>query len=105
LFESMCIRDLRIYANTMGGRVLHYRDDSGLECDAVILLPSGEYALVEIKLGGKQEETAVENLNKLEELLGKMKSKPIFKMILTGGSLGYTRLDGIHVIPITCFRE
>lgn len=105
LFESMCIRDLRIYANTIGGRVLHYRDDSGLECDAVILLPSGDYGLIEIKLGGKQEETAAESLKKLEGLLGNKKSKPIFKMILTGGTLGYTRTDGIHVVPITCFRD
>lgn len=105
LFESLCIRDLRIYANAMGGRVLHYRDESGLECDAIILLSSGEYGLVEVKLGGKQEEKAVENLNKLEALLANKKSKPIFKMILTGGYLGYTRPDGIHVVPITCLKD
>jgi len=105
LFESLCIRDLRIYAGSMNGRVLHYRDDSGLECDAVILLPSGEYGLIEIKLGGKLEEKAAENLNKLEKLLESKNSKPTFKMILTGGSLGYTRKDGIHVLPITCLKD
>lgn len=106
LFEALCVRDLRIYAEQMNGEIFHYRDQYGLECDAVIRLNNGEYALVEIKLGGKSEELAALNLNKLSELLiSKGYLPPRFKMILTGGEYGYNRKDGIVVIPIGCLRD
>jgi len=108
LFETMAVRDLRVYAEYMEGNVYHYRDSNGLECDSVIHLRSGKYALVEIKLGGQKliEEGAV-TLNKLESTLDtdKMKS-PSFKMILTAvGNLAYRRDDGIYVVPISCLKH
>lgn len=106
LFESLCIRDLRIYAESMDAHVMHYRDRHGLECDAVIQLANGGFGLVEIKLGGVEEDKAADNLLRLESLLfEKKKPKPVFKMILTGGQYGYTRPDGVHVVPITCLRD
>jgi len=106
LFEALCIRDLRIYADQINGTVYHYRDDHGLECDAVIRLNNGEYALIEIKLGGKSEEIAAKNLMKLEELLvAKKHPIPNFKMILTGGEFAYVRPDGIFVVPIGCLKD
>lgn len=106
LFEALCIRDLRIYADQVNGTVYHYRDDHGLECDAVIRLDNGEYALIEIKLGGKSEEIAAKNLLKLEELLvTKKHPNPKFKMILTGGEFAYERSDGIFVVPIGCLKD
>lgn len=106
LFEALCIRDLRIYANQIDGEVFHYRDDYGLECDAVIRLRNGAYALIEIKLGGKAEEIAATNLQKLEKLLvSKGHPAPKFKMVLTGGEYAYERNDGIFVVPIGCLRD
>jgi uncharacterized protein len=103
LFESMCIRDLRIYAEQLNGEVFHYRDQYGLECDAVIRLNNGDYALVEVKLGNKAEEKGAKNLNKLEILLlNNDHPKPSFKMILTGGQYAYKRDDGVIVAPLGC---
>ncbi|MBE0601129.1 MAG: ATP-binding protein, partial [Firmicutes bacterium] len=105
LFESMCIRDLRIYAEALGGMVSHYRDKSGLECDAVVHLRNGSYGLVEVKLGGDDIEMAAKNLNTLSEKidLNRMPS-PSFMMIMTGTSYAYRREDGIYVIPAGCLR-
>lgn len=106
VFEALCIRDLRIYANQINGEVFHYRDDYGLECDAIIRLRDGSYALIEIKLGGKAEESAATNLQNLEKLLAlKGHPAPKFKMILTGGEYAYERNDGIFVVPIGCLRD
>lgn len=105
LFEAMCMRDLKIYAAALEAQVLHYRDGEGLECDAVILLPSGDYGLIEIKLGGEQEEIAAANLLKLESLLVEKGSMPVFKMILTGGNYSYLRDDGVYVVPITMLKD
>lgn len=105
LFESLCIRDLRIYSDGIDGMVSHYRDDYGLECDAVIHLNDGRFALIEIKLGGKEENTAAKHLLQLETLLlSKGYPLPQFKMILTGGELGYLRKDGVMVVPIGCLK-
>lgn len=108
LFETMCVRDLRVYADALGGNVYHYRDKSGLECDAVIHLRNGSYGLVEIKLGG---EVAIEHgaatLKDLENKIDtdKMK-KPSFAMVLTGvGDYAYRREDGVYVVPIGCLRD
>jgi predicted AAA+ superfamily ATPase len=105
LFESLCIRDLRIYIDYLDGTISHYRDDYGLECDAVIHLNNGDFALVEIKLGGKEEDVAAKKLIELESLLlSKGYSLPQFKMILTGGELGYIRKDGVMVVPLGCLK-
>lgn len=104
-FESLCLRDLKIYASVIEADVFHYRDDYGLECDAIIVLPSGEYGLVEIKLGGTQEDKAAESLLKLEKLLEIKGPKPNFKMILTGGKYAYERSDDIFVVPITALKD
>lgn len=108
VFESMAIRDLRVYAQRLHGEVRHYLDRSGLECDAVIHLRNGRYALVEIKTGGKELiEKGIASLMELQrriETASKMQ-KPEFKMILTAvGDCAYTREDGIVVCPISCLR-
>ena len=108
LFETMCIRDLRTYAESLSGTVYHYRDRSGLECDAVIHLRNGHYGLIEIKLGGDRliNEGAA-NLLKLEKMIDTEKmSAPSFKMILTGTDrYAYRRSDGIFVVPIGCLKN
>ena len=105
LFETMCVRDLRVYSDAVNGQVYHYRDASGLECDAVIHLRNGKYGLMEIKLGGEkliEEGAAV--LQKLEEKIDPVRMPPpAFKMVLTGaGDYAYRRRDGILVVPIGC---
>ena len=108
LFETMCVRDLRTYAESVNGTVYHYRDRSGLECDAVIHLRNGHYGLIEIKLGGDRliNEGAA-NLLKLEKMIDTEKmSAPSFKMILTGTDrFAYRRPDGIFVVPIGCLKN
>lgn len=103
LFESMCMRDLRIYAEQLNGEVFYYHDQYGLESDAVIRLNNGNYALVEVKLGNKAEEQGAKNLIKLESLLiDKGHSKTAFKMMLTGGEYAYKRDDDVIVVPLGC---
>lgn len=108
LFETLCARDLRVYAEAIGGTVYHYRDSSGLECDAVIHLRNGSYGLIEIKLGG---DNAIENGAKTLDALAKkidttrMKA-PSFKMVLTAvGPYAYRRPDGTCVVPITTLKD
>ena len=108
LFETMAVRDLRTYAESIDGDVFHYRDSNGLECDSVIHLRNGRYGLVEIKLGGQVLiEEGAKTLNKFESLIDTQKmSGPSFKMILTAvGSLAYKREDGIYVVPIDCLKN
>lgn len=106
LFESLCVRDLRVYAQALDGEVFHYRDKSGLEADAVIHLKDGRWGAVEVKMGAVEIETAARNLMKLKEKvdLDKMK-EPSFLMVLTATELGYRRDDGVYVVPIGCLRE
>ena len=102
-FENLCVRDLRIYAQSIGGEIYHYRDKSGLECDAVVHLRNGSYGLVEIKLGGdKLIEEGAATLNRFEKIIDTTKMKsPSFKMILTGvGNYAFKRPDGILVVPV-----
>lgn len=108
MFENLCIRDLRVYADALDGKVYHYRDANGLECDAVAHLRNGKYGLIEIKLGGeKQINEAAETLNKFSEKLDySLMPRPSFKMILTAvGKFAYCRKDGIHVVPVTCLKN
>lgn len=107
-FENLCVRDLRTYADALGGRVYHYRDKNGLECDAVIHLQNGSFGLVEVKLGGaKNIEAGAANLLKLESNLNTARMKaPAFKMVLTGTeTLAYRRQDGVLVVPIGALRD
>lgn len=107
-FETMCIRDLRVFAESLKGNVFHYRDKNGLECDAVIHLRNGSYGLVEIKLGGdKLIAEGVKNLNALAGKIDTDKMKaPAFKMVLTGvGRYAFRREDGVYIVPIGCLRE
>lgn len=108
LFETLCVRDLRVFADALNGEVYHYRDKDGLECDAVVHLRNGAYGLVEIKLGGDKliEEGSV-NLKALSDKIDtdKMK-KPAFLMVLTGtGDYAYRRPDGVYVVPIGCLKD
>lgn len=108
LFETLCVRDLRIYADAIGGEVFHYRDKSGLECDTVIHLRNGSYGLAEIKLGGqKLIEEGAQNLKALSKKIDTTKIKaPSFMMIIIGiGEYAYKREDGIFVIPISCLKD
>ena len=108
LFETLFVRDLRVYANALDGDVYHYRDKSGLECDAVIHLRNGKYGLIEIKLGGeKLVEEGVKNLKLLEGKIDTEKmNKPSFLMVLTGvGDYAYRRKDGVYVVPIGSLKD
>ncbi len=106
-FEDFAIRDLRIYAELMNGTIRHYRDNAGLECDAIIHLPNGRWAAIEIKLGGN--DLIEYGAKKLKLLKNKIKEKsdlnePEFMMILTAFGNLYTRSDGIIVVPINCLK-
>lgn len=108
LFETMCIRDLRVFAEALNGSVYHYRDKSGLECDAVVHLRNGSYGLIEIKLGGETAiEHGVETLKSLSSKIDTDRMKaPSFMMVLTAiGDYAYRRGDGVYVVPIGCLRD
>ncbi|MDE7118754.1 MAG: DUF4143 domain-containing protein [Bacteroidaceae bacterium] len=109
LFETMCVRDLRVFAEALSGKVYHYRDKSGLECDAVIHLRNGQYGLIEIKLGGESLiHDGVETLTSLAEQIDTARMKaPAFRMILTAtGEYAYRRPDdGIYIVPIGCLKQ
>ena len=107
-FETMCVRDLRVYAEIIDGEVYHYRDKSGLECDTVIHLRNGSFGLIEIKLGGdKLIEEGAENLKTFSNKIDTNKMKaPSFLMVLTGtGNFAYRREDGVYVVPIGCLKN
>ena len=106
-FENLCIRDLRVYAEAIGGSIYHYRDKNGLECDAVVHLRNGRYGLVEIKLGGGHLiNEGVKTLTKLSANLDASRmGTPSFCMIVTAvGNYAYKREDGICVVPVTCLK-
>lgn len=108
LFETLCIRDLRVYSDALDGQVYHYRDKAGLECDAVVHLRNGAYGLIEIKLGG---DDAIESAAKtLKTLSGKIDftrmKKPAFLMVLTAvGRFAYQREDEVWVVPVGCLKD
>ena len=108
LFETLCIRDLRVFADSLNGSVYHYRDKDGQECDAVIHLRNGKYGLIEIKLGGENLiEEGANSLKAMEAKIdtGKMNA-PSFLMVLIGiGDYAYRRPDGVYVVPIGCLKN
>ena len=109
IFETLAVRDLRVYAESLNGKVYHYRDKNNLECDAVVHLRNGSYGLVEIKLGG--DSLIKEGAASLKTLADKIDTtkmkKPSFLMVLTGiGDYAYKRPeDGVLVVPIGCLRD
>lgn len=106
LFESLCCRDVRIYAQANDGDVFHYRDKSGMEADLVIRLRGGRWAAIEVKLGQKQIEAAAINLLALRDRIDSEKmGQASFLMILTGGQYAYRRKDGVWVVPIGCLKD
>ena len=107
LFETMCVRDLRVYASVLDGQIYHYRDKNGLECDMVVHLRNGRYGLIEVKLGGdKAIEAGAVSLQSLASKIDTDKMlAPAFLMVLTGvGRYAYRRADGVYVVPISCLK-
>ena len=107
IFETLAVRDLRTYAEALNGKVYHFRDKNGLECDAVVHLRDGRYGLVEIKLGG--DDLINDGADALIDLESKIDTErmkaPSFKMVLIGvGSYAYRRADGVYVVPIGCLK-
>lgn len=113
IYECMCLRDLRIYSQALGGRLSYYHDRYGLEADAVLHLDDGRYALVECKLGSRDIEEGANHLLTLKNLIiEKNKTEkqaplriPDLLMVLTGGEMAYTRADGVKVVPLSCLRD
>lgn len=113
VFENLCIRDLKVYSNALGGQISYYRDRFGLEADAVLHLNDGRYALFEFKLGSRDIEEAAKHLLELKDLIVEYnQSNPFAKMrepdllaVITGGEIAYSRKDGVKIIPIGCIKD
>ena len=113
LFESLCIRDLKVYSAAFDGKVSYYRDRYGLEADGVLHLNDGRYALIEFKLGSNEIEEGATHLCEIENLVKEYNKKekqcplrtPDLKIIITAGEYGYRREDGVLVIPIGCLKN
>lgn len=108
LFETLCVMDLRVFADALNGEVYHYRDKDGQECDAVIHLRNGKYGLIEIKLGG--DKLIEEGAKSLKSMAAKIDTDkmnvPSFLMVLTGtGDYAYRRQDGVCVVPVGCLKN
>jgi hypothetical protein len=106
-FEDMAVRDLRIYASTLGGEVMHYRDNAGLECDAVVHLEDGRWGAIEIKLGGDNLiESGAKSLKLLKTKIEENSNEnlPSFLMVLTAVGSAYQREDGVYVAPINMLK-
>ena len=113
LFESLCIRDLKIYSSKMNGQMSYYHDRYGLEADGVLHLKDGRYALLEFKLGTKEIDEGAKHLCEIERLINEYNKKekqcplkvPDLKIVITGSQYGYKREDGVFVIPISCLKN
>lgn len=113
LFESLCIRDLKIYSSAMRGEMSYYHDRYGLEADGVLHLKDGRYALLEFKLGSNEIDVAAKHLLEIERLLKQYNQKekqcplslPTLKIVITGTQYGYKREDGVYVIPLACLKD
>jgi hypothetical protein len=101
----MAVRDLRVYASSLGGEVFHYHDSDGLEADAVIHLHNGEWGAAEVKLGTGMIDDAAKNLLKIKDKVeSDVMGSPAFLAVITATKYAYTREDGVHVVPIGCLR-
>ena len=108
IFEDLAVRDLRVFAEALDGKLYHYRDSSGLECDSVLHRRNGTYALIEVKLGGeKLINEGAEALKNLANTIDTTKMKnPSFMMVITAvGPFAYQRADGVFVVPIGCLKD
>lgn len=106
LFESLCVRDLRVYAESIDGSVYHYRDKGGLEVDAIIQLADGRWGAAEIKMGAGQIEAAAENLIKFSKNIDTSKTPaPSFLIVLTGTEYAMQMKNGVLIVPIGCLRD
>lgn len=113
LFESLCIRDLKIYSQPQNGVMSYYHDRYGLEADGVLHLEDGRYALIEFKLGGNEIDKGAEHLCEIERLIETYNEKekqcpllkPTLKMVITATEYGYRRDDGVLVIPVGCLKH
>ena len=113
IYECLCMRDLKVYSQALGGKLSYYHDRYGLEADAVLHLLDGRYALIECKLGSQDIDAGAEHLLELRDLIKKHNGKdgnvqlrlPDLLMVLTGGNMAYTRQDGVKVIPIGCLKD
>lgn len=112
LFESLVMRDLKVYSSALGGRLSYYRDRYGLEADAVLHLKDGRYALIEIKLGSSEIEEGATHLLEIRQLIRKHNEtekqcpleEPTLVMVITGGEMGCTRPDGVHLLPVSALK-
>jgi predicted AAA+ superfamily ATPase len=106
LFESLCTRDLRVYAQSNDGEIFHYRDKDQLEIDLIVSLNDGRWAAIEVKLGEHQADEAAANLIQLKNKVDTSRiGEPSFLMVLTGGKFAYKRKDGVMVVPLACLRD
>lgn len=113
LFESLVIRDLKVYSSASGGKISYYRDRYGLEADCVLHLEDGRYALIEVKLGTSEIEDGAKHLLEIERLIKERNATekqctialPAVKMVITGTQYGYKREDGVLVVPIGCLKD
>ena len=106
-FESMCLRDLRVYSQGLGGKVYYIRSEGGFEVDFVVELEDGRWGAFEVKMGTDEYDKAASNLIKLRDSVvdtGKM-GEPVFLAVLTAAHMGYTRADGVHIVPIGCLKD
>jgi len=113
IFECMCIRDLKAYSQALGGSMSYYHDRYDLEADAVLHLDDGRYALLEFKLGSRDIEEGASHLLEIKRLIREYNEKekqirlrePDLLMVVTGGAMAYSRLDGVKVVPLGCLRD
>lgn len=113
LFESLCIRDLKIYSSALGGEISYYHDRYGLEADCVLHMNNGKYALIEFKLGSSEIDLGAKHLCEIERLITEYNKTekqcplrlPDLKIVITGTEYGYKREDGVYVIPIGCLKD
>lgn len=113
LFECLCIRDLKVYSQSMGGRLSYYHDRYDLEADAVLHLEDGRFALIEFKLGSREIEIGAKHLLQLAGLIRKNNEneqqvplrEPDLLLVITGGDIAYTREDGVKIVPIGALRD
>ena len=106
LFESLVVRDLRIYCDTLNAKVYHYRDKLEREADAVIQFEDGDWALIEVKLGDDEDvNMTAQKLIELASDINIEDKSPVFLMVITKGSLAYKREDGVYVVPLACLKN
>ena len=113
IFEQMCVRDLRVYTQDFDNHISYYRDRYGLESDLVLHLADGRYALIECKLGSREIDDGAKHLLEIKRLIREHNEaekqgiirEPDLLIVLTGGHMAYTRMDGVKVIPLACLKD